>query len=271
MQYIEKLAGDKKLMYAWFLAMFTRVDIILVSDIARNDLKSITEKIKIEIEKLEAIANRFDDKSEISKVNNTAFHTLYAISSELFEIIDECLTYTALTLGYFDITVNSKNAFTGGSSSVFLDKTAQGIRFLHADVQLDLSGFVKGYVLRNIRNILIEANITDALINIGNSSILAMGNHPHGEGWKVSTFNTVSPIENVLHNQCFTTSGNNEKTIWPILKPQTHETVAPKSALSVITDDPAIGEVLSKALYVASDDERKLILNNFDEKISWMV
>lgn len=271
MQYLENLVGDNKLLYAWFSAMFTRVDILLVSEIARDDLKVIADKIMNEIEKVEAIANRFDENCEISKVNNTAYFKPCPISDELFHIIDECLKYSTQTLGYFDITINSLNGFTGGISNIVLDNSNNTICFLHADVKLDLSGFIKGYVLRAIRRILYEENIQNGLINMGNSSVLAIGNHPHGHGWKVSAPDAESVNEYVLFNQCLTTSGNSEQTKWPIQKPQTRETIVNRSTLSVITDDPAVGEVLSKALYIANSDDKQLILNQFDKKIKLLI
>lgn len=270
MQYLENQTRDKKIMYTWFSAMYTRVDIALVSDVIRDDLKMVIDQIKDAITKFEALANRFDEMSEITILNKKAYFKSCKVSAELFEIIAECMSYTKQTLGYFDITVNSKNGFPFGAANVLLDRAAQSIRFLHRDVQLDLSGFVKGYVLRTIRNILNEANICDALISMGNSSILALGSHPYGEGWKVSAFNSDTTTDSVLFNQCLTTSGNSAKTKWPILKPQTKEAIDEQSALSVICSDPAQGEVLSKALYIASHFEKDLILTNFEPNIQWI-
>ena len=271
MQHLEKLIGDNKLLYAWFSAMYTRVDILLVSEITGHNLKEIADRIKFEVEKVEAIANRFDEHSEISRINNSAYLKPCLVTDEMYKIIDECLLYTSKTLGFFDITVNSLNKFTGGTSNIVLDNSTQSIRFLHADVKLDLSGYIKGYVLGTIRNILFEENILNALINMGNSSILAVGNHPHGKGWKVGIPDAESVNEFILFNQCLTTSGNKEQTKWPIQKPQTGETIVDQSTLSVITYDPALGEVLSKALFIATSEEKEMILKNFDEKIKWIV
>jgi thiamine biosynthesis lipoprotein len=187
MQYREKLFDDsKKLLYAWFSAMFTRIDIMLLTDNSGHDLKKLAEKIQTEIERVEMITSRFDKNSEISWINNSAYGNSCKISPELFHIIDECLMYNSKTLGYFDITVNSINGFTKGITNIQLNQRDKTLRFLHPDLKLDLSGFIKGYVLRAIRNLIQADNINNALINIGNSSILALGNHPNGSGWKIS-------------------------------------------------------------------------------------
>ncbi len=63
----------------------------------------------------------------------------------------------------------------------------------------------KGYALETIKSILNECVIENALINMGNSSVLALGNHPVGTGWKVNNI--------LLHNECLTTSGNDSPNV----------------------------------------------------------
>ncbi|MCX6309316.1 MAG: FAD:protein FMN transferase [Bacteroidia bacterium] len=262
MNYSQKLFDDnKKLLYAWFSVLFTRVDILISADSSRDDLVNIAETIKIEMERVEAFANRFDENSELSLINRNAFSNKMVVSAELVAIIDECFQYNKKTLGYFDITVNSINGFKNGAANVLLDPEKQTIKFLHPDVRLDLSGFIKGYVLRAVRNLLQKENSFNTLINVGNSSILALGNHPCGEGWKVSFPDLKTKNECILFDECLTTSGNKEQTKWPILCPHTGHSIEKKQPVSVITDDPATGEVLSIALYVANEDEKELILN----------
>lgn len=267
MQYSQKLFDDnKKLLYAWFSAMFTRVDILISADDSRDDLVYIAEQIKSELERVEAFANRFDENSELSIINRSAFISEMIVSPELFNIIDECLLYTKKTLGCFDITVNSTNGLKNGIANIHLDKEKQTIKFLNPDVRLDLSGFIKGYALRAVHNLLLNENIHNALINVGNSSILALGNHPCGKGWKISSPDIKTINECVLHDECLTTSGNKEQTKWPILQPHTGLSIAKKKQVSVITDDPATGEVLSTTLYVATDEEKVLILSRLKGK-----
>lgn len=268
MQYSQKLFdNNKNLLYAWFSAMFTRVDILISADCSRNDLIYIAEKIKNEIDRVEAFANRFDEKSELSFINRNAFVNKIDVSAELFNIIDECLLYNKKTLGYFDITVNSNYGFTDGVANVHLDFEKQTIKFLHPDVMLDLSGFIKGFSLRAVHNLLIKDNIDNALINIGNSSILAMGNHPCGEGWKISSPGIQISNECVLLNECLTTSGNNDQTLWPIVQPYTGKSVVKNQPVSVITNDPATGEVLSTALYAATDEDKNRILKRLKARV----
>lgn len=261
MLYSQKSINGNTLFYSWFQAMHTRIDVLLYAENSLEYLKSLAEKLKIEIERLEHLANRFDENSELSQLNSKAFENAIPISNELFQIIEECLVFNKKTLGYFDITINSKNNFSNGISNILVNTENQTIRFLHPDVQLDLSGFIKGYALRAIKSILYDNNINNALINIGNSSVLATGNHPHGKGWKINSNLQDISRECELQNQCLTTSGNTNNTKWPIQKPMTRKAVENYPMLSVITDDPATGEALSKALYIANEQEKVEILN----------
>ncbi len=267
MQYTHKSINGSSLFYAWFQAMHTRIDVLMYANHSEIILISIAKKIKIEIERLEKLANRFNQNSELSQLNSNAFEKSMPLSNELYQIIEECIQYKDTTLGFFDITVNSANNFTEGISNINLDKVNQTIRFLHPDVQLDLSGFIKGYALREIKQILLNANIKDALVNIGNSSVLAIGNHPHGKGWKINSNQKDISKECELHNQCLTTSGNTNNTKWPIQKPMTRKVIENYPMLSVITEDPATGEVLSKALYTANKKEKLEILNHLKGQI----
>lgn len=267
MHYSQKSINGNTLFYAWFQAMHTRIDVLLYAENSLEYLKSLVEKIKIEIERLEQMANRFDENSELSQLNSKAFENAFPISKELYQVIEECIKYSEKTLGFFDITVNSTNDFTDGISNINLNKENQTIRFLHPDVRLDLSGFIKGYALREIKRIIIDAGINNALINIGNSSVLAIGNHPHGKGWKINSNLQDISKECELLDQCLTTSGNTNKTKWPIQKPMTRKVVANYPMLSVITDDPATGEVLSKALYIANKEEKLEILDSLKGQI----
>lgn len=266
MQYSQKLfGGNNQLLYAWFSAMFTRVDIVIYDSATRNDLMGIIEKIETEIARHESIGNRFDEKSELSIINRNAYQNEMPVSDELFSIISECLEYNQKSLGYFDITVNSLNGFRKGTESIELDEQKHTVRFLHPDVKLDLSGFIKGYALRSAVGILRSGNISNALINLGNSSVCALGSHPYGEGWKVNISGTNA--ECVLYNECLTTSGNESGKQWPVKHPLTGETPENKQPVSVITTDPATGEAVSTAAYLADRTDLSVILKQFDAKI----
>ena len=97
------------LLYAWFLSMHTRVDIILYSKKTEGELLFVVNCIYDALCRLEKMANFYNPASELAYVNRTAFVSPVVLSEELYSMIDLCLEYNGKTLGCFDITVHSEN------------------------------------------------------------------------------------------------------------------------------------------------------------------
>ncbi|MFZ4581739.1 MAG: FAD:protein FMN transferase [Paludibacter sp.] len=263
MQYTQQnIAGGQKLFYAWFEAMHTRIDIALCVAVERNDLLQLIAEMEAVIRKYESVGNRFDPQSEISNVNRYAFDSEMTISDELYNLLYHCQLYNEKTFGYFDISVYSTTGLRKDKNAFLLNMITKTVHLSHEGVMLDLSGFLKGYVLGELMKIADNNKINDILINVGNSSIYAKGNHPVGVGWKIKIPKTDTEI--VLHNQCLTTSGNTELTKWPIMNPLNGEVIKNKTAVSVITKFPDEGEVLSKVSYMAPQNELVGILKYYD-------
>jgi len=186
MYYSEKrFDGDRRLLYAWFQAMHTRIDLIMHTSDKTIDLTGIAEKAEKETGRIETFANRFDEHSELSHINQNAFTQAVPVSKELFTMLTRCQQFHRQSLGYFDISINSANKLTEGMKYLEVDTEAQSVRFQHEDLKLDLSGYLKGYALGKVVGLLKPGGIGNALINFGNSSVYALGNHPFGKGWKI--------------------------------------------------------------------------------------
>ncbi len=264
MQFSNKSLPDgRHFLYAWFTAMFTRIDLLLIKNASGFDLEKIAEKIQEEVFRIETFANKFNPESELSSINRLAGVQEVRVSDEMMQILAECRSHNQKTLGYFDITAGSHRSVL--HEKYFFDKKKSTVKFANPDVKLDLSGFIKGYALRKISIILSVVNISDALINIGNSSVFAKGNHPFGEGWKIQV--PLTKAECVLHNECLTTSGNYQDTKWPVILPDSGMKGTKSLATSVITSDGAEGEAVAKAVYLASEIEAKKILEEFDARV----
>lgn len=264
MQFSHKSLPDgRSFLYAWFGAMFTRIDLILIKNINGFHLEEFAKRMEAEVLRIEAFANKFNPDSELSFINRLAGAQEVVISDEMMLILQECKNYQQKTLGYFDITAGSETSFM--HEKYLLNKEKSTVKFADANVKLDLSGFIKGYALRKVIEIINIEEIADALINIGNSSVAAKGNHPFGEGWKIQVPDTQA--ECVLHNECLTTSGNRQDTKWPVVMPHSGLAGTKSAAASVITTDGAEGEALSIAIYLANENEVKMILEKFDARV----
>ena len=104
---------------------------------------------------------------------------------------------------------------------------------------------------------------------MGNSSVLALGNHPAGTGWKVSFGDQASTTKNyktqsiLLNNECLTTSGNNSDDRKHIISPSSGKPLEGVRQVTVVTDDGTTGEILSTSLFVANQKQRELITSEF--------
>jgi len=255
----KQIDAHKTLFYAWFMSMHTRVD-LAICNLSETESTTLTNTIYEEIKRIEKIGNRFDSESEISNINREAIHKPIRISDEMYSILSDCINFNEKTAGAFDITIQSKHNYRQGIQNIILNKADKTVFLGNENIQLDLCGYIKGYALDKIKIILSESNCSDALINMGNSSILALGHHPFGTGWKIS-FSNEKEKSIVLVNECLTSSGNTANH-FHLINPQTGTYCESIQTKSVISENGIIGEVLSTALCVANESSVETICKN---------
>ena len=248
--------------------MHTRVDILLCSQKSEEELLSVAERIHEALSCLEKTANYYDPASELA----VASVSPVVLSSQLYAMVDLCLEYHEKTSGCFDVTVHSENYNQDTIHSVCLSAEEQSIFYRQPGITINLSGFLKGYALETIRDILHSCSIENALINMGNSSVLALGHHPLADGWKVgfgqgAVPNGRKPQELLLQNECLTTSGNDSHERKHIINPRNGKPVEGKREVAVVTDNGAIGEVLSTGLFVADARQREILEAEFRPRL----
>lgn len=253
MHYCQSSPSGDSFFYGWFSAMHTRVDIAMYGYRPEDEWIRIMEHIRQEVLRLDSIGNCYDERSELAIANRIAAFRSVSISDDLYEMLSICKEFHEHTMGYFDVTVHSQDHNADMITNVCLDKNVRTLSYKHPSVFINLSGFIKGYALEKIRTILNGYDVVDALVNMGNSSILALGNHPNGEGWKMTD-------DCVLCNQCLTVSGNDDGQRKHIITPLTGEWVLGCGKVFVVTECAYIGEILSTALFAATEAKRPMLL-----------
>jgi FAD:protein FMN transferase len=210
-----------------FLAMNTRFHAIF-PEMDDENADRIFSMVKQEVNRVENKLSRFIPDSDVSRVNKRAAVEPVKVDAELFEVFSACRFCWELTGGAFDLTLRplmehwEKNP--GGTESgqdllqlkdsvgmnlVELDAEHQTVRFHHENVEADLGGFGKGYALEKVKNILGEASVQHAFVSFGESSILALGNHPAGDWWKVGMNDYLNPGKSLYE---FKVSGGSVST-----------------------------------------------------------
>ncbi len=248
----KEISPGKSLFYTWFEAMHTRIDLVFCH-LSEESCKQLREEIIQELSRLEKILNRFDPESELSIVNKTAAKEKVIISDELSGIICSCLDYRTKTFEYFDISVHKNSPFGDADA---IEISGNTITLSHPGVQLDLGGYAKGYALDNCKKIIEKYGCKDSLLSFGNSSVLAIGDHPVGNGWKISLAKSAtnnSPEDILLFDECLSTSGNSIEKMH-IYSPLSGKYVEAGNPVSVKTKTGTTGEVLSTALFIAQAD-----------------
>lgn len=257
------------MLYAWFAAMHTRIDMILCHK-TEDELKDVAHQIEAELATLEKLASYYDKTSELYAVNQKAARHPVALSKALYAIIEAALQYRGRTWGCFDISIQSEGYHKDTWQNIKLLPDCSSVYFEQAGIRIDLSGLLKGYALDKTQQILHANGINDALISMGNSSVLGMGNHPYGKGWKVSfdgQAGTSAHDSVLLQDQCLTTSGNNTKERKHIISPQTGNYIEGQRQVAVVTAGGEVGEVLSTALFVATPEQWDAIIESFKEQL----
>lgn len=257
MQHMHHILDDGgHLVYAWFEAMHTRIDIMLWdSDAAYMTLLNVVEEAVDEVGRISVMGNCFSQESEVSRVNATPVGEPVKVSDELLGILLRCCDYNLETEGLFDITASVDLPGMMLSDKLGLAQNDGTVMRHYGQAKINLSGFLKGYALDKVVEKM-RKNVRNGLVSFGNSSVFAFGNHPGGSGWAVAAADG-SGRSYVLHDECLTTSGNDTETRKHIINPLTGELIEGKGMVSVLSSTAERGEVLSTVSFIRNNIETK--------------
>ena len=248
------------------LLMGTRLDVLLFGD-NRQQLDVVWNNVEAELWRLEKMLNRFDKSSEVADVNHKAQFSSVQLSDELWSIVNDCRHYYELTDGCFDVTLSD-------FSKVVMMEESHSIGFDKYGLTLDFGGYAKGYALRYVRQCLDEAGITRALVNFGNSSVLAIGAHPYGESWPIGVENpsTGAVMKTIsLRDTSMSVSGNTPSHKKHIINKDSSGFVEGDIMVAAVCDDPVDAEVLTTAWIASGKDEIPDWVNRFNLKNTYKI
>lgn len=170
-----------------FFAMGT-VNSITVFEKADEALTAAKNRVTELHRRLSAYA----DDSEISAVNRNAGISPVQVSADTFALIERAMQNSETTGGCFDITSRPlsqcwKNTIKSGRmpdeasllqahesvnyQDIILDRKKRTVMLKHKGQQLDLGGIAKGYAADEVRRILQEYDVQNAVINLGGTVI----------------------------------------------------------------------------------------------------
>lgn len=235
-----------------------------------------------EIDRIDRLMSHYKPDSPLSRLNREASQGPVAVDAELFDFIAECLRYSSLSEGGFDVTVGplmkAWGFFRGegrmpsaeelsaarqsvGFRYVILNAQERTIQFARPGVELDLGGIAKGYAVDRAVSVLKRDGISSALVSAGGSTIYGLGAPPHQVGWEEKIQDPVVPNKTAvtvrLKNQALSVSGSYEKFFEVnkhryshIMDPRTGWPVEGILSVAVITENGTAGDALDNVFYV---------------------
>jgi FAD:protein FMN transferase len=154
---------------------------------------------------LEKMVNIYDNESELSMLNLTAYDKPYKTSDELFSILRSLKAVYSDTNGVFDITIGplaklwkagikAKNPpdehairqalFLTGVDNLVLDQRKNTVLFKKKGMIIDLGACAKGYAVDKAVNEIKKSGFSSAMINAG-GDIFCVGRKNFFSPWRV--------------------------------------------------------------------------------------
>ncbi len=222
-----------------------------------------------EAERLEQLFSRFIAHSDIGRLNAARPGDWVRVSVETIELLQLAAEVHAATGGAFDVAFRSRPmldpAVREAVSPLVLDPNRRAIAVQRDGVQLDLGAIGKGYALDRMAGLLREWNVTAALLDSGQSTVLALGaghastdtSGSAGGAWNIA-LRRPDPAQSVLgHVQLANEalSGSGQALHGPhILDPRSCTPVESGRAAWAVAPSGALADALSTAFMLLDPD-----------------
>lgn len=158
-----------------------------------------------ELDRLEQELSLFIESSDVSRINALSAGEAVRVGLATFECLKIAVQVHAETGGAFDVTIgrllrywhehpdactadpqfSAVRALTG-MHLIRLDEETHSVAVAVDGVRIDLGGIGKGYALDRMAALLADWGIEKALLQIGYSSLLAIGSPAGRNGWQVA-------------------------------------------------------------------------------------
>lgn len=209
------------------------------------DLKAYGPNAKIAVEEsfkkideLDKMANPNINTSDVSKINNAAGKNYVKVHPEIMKMFKTSIHYSKLSDGAWDITTGPLIKLWGigtqneripsdseikskllliGYDKISVNEADSSIMLKNTGMSIDLGGIAKGFACDEVLKIYKKYNIKNGLINLGNSSIYAVGQNESQSPWSVAIQHPRSnSSDNFLgiigiSNKALSTSGDYER------------------------------------------------------------
>ena len=235
------------------------IELSLTGDLDETELRDISDKGFEQMPRIEKIMSFHDETSELSMINRMAHESPVEISPEMSDVLGLGLRLSALSDGYYDLTIGAclvenellPKIFEGDrSQSTWRDLVLEGRKLtFNQPAAIDMGGMIKGYLVDVVAN---------ALGETVDYSVRLEG-HQRMRPWAQKNVSIRVPepdyfisLECAMEESAVATSapcfhdGSN-----PIFCPYSREPVRASHSVSVFAESCMLADALTKVAFLA--------------------
>lgn len=170
------------------------------------EAKEAVEESFARIQELDRLASAQRPDSDLGKLKAAAGKDYVQVDPAVYEMIDFAKTYSEKSQGAWDITtgvitdlwgigtdnqrIPSDEEIAAAESlvnykDILLRPEDHSVKLAKAGMSIDLGGIAKGYAVDEVRAIFAKHHIENGLINLGASSMYALGSNAKGGPWRI--------------------------------------------------------------------------------------
>ncbi len=278
------------------ITMGTFARIMVVAENQQQADKAINAAFD-EIFHIDELMSDYDPNSQLSQVNQHGFDQPVLVDAELFEVLTAAKLYSCLTDGAFDITIGpvvqlwrkaseddttptaaalQKAKEAVGYKSLILDAEKQTVRFAKEGIFLDLGGIAKGYAIDKAIEILQNAGMQGAMVDIG-GDLRCFGTPANGKKHWLIGLQDPANEENILltlnmDDRAVATSGDYRRFVMiegqkhsHIVNPAIADSAQDLSSVTIIAPTAMQADALATAVSVLGSEKGLLLIEILDE------
>lgn len=276
-----------------FLALGT---INVISACGKNSRQAVDDACERVME-IHGRMSVYKKDSDVAKINYKAGREAQKIHADTFSLLKRSAEFSELSGGAFDITIRpltelwgfgKKQSYVPAKDEIeralplvnyrdlLLDEEHCTAYLMKAGQSIDLGGIAKGYAADEVRRILLQHKISDALINLG-GNIVAMGYREDGLPWRIGVQNPLSARGDYIgtleaSDKTIVTSGSNEQFFirdgvryHHIIDPRTgYPADSELLSVTVICSSSTDADGLTTGIFVSGISDSMTLLKNAD-------
>ena len=215
-----------------------KMDTFMTLKASGANAKTAVQEAFNRIDELDKMASPNISTSDVSKINNAAGKEYVKVHPEILKMVKTSIQYSKLSGGAWDISIGPLINLWGigttnervpsdyeikaklqlvGYDKISINETDSSIMLQKQGMSIDLGGIAKGFATDEALKIFKKYNIKNGLLDLGGSSMYAIGNNENNLPWSVGIKHPRSENSQdylgiiKISNQALSTSGDYER------------------------------------------------------------